>query len=305
MPRSLWTGSISFGLVNVPVKLTTAVRKKDVRFHQLHAKDGARIVQKRFCSEENVEVTYEELAKGYEITPGQYVMIEPEELEDLDPVATHTIDIDDFVALDEIDPLFFDSSYYLVPDDRGAKPYRLLLEAMREAGQVGIATVVMRTKQYLCAVRPVEDALVLTTMNFADEVVPQTQLDDLPGPDVEASERELQMARQLIETLATKFDPDKYHDTYRERVLELIEKKAAGQELVTPAAPERPAPVIDLMAALEASLAQVKEARTGKGDETAPAGSGDAAGDDGEAAPRAKKAAAKKAASGRSRRKAS
>jgi len=280
------------------VKLTTAVRKKDVRFHQLHLKDGSRIVQKRFCAEENVEVAYEELAKGYEIAPGQYVMIDPEELEELDPVATHTIDIEDFVALDEIDPLFFDSSYYLVPDDRGAKPYRLLLEAMREAGQVGIATVVMRTKQYLCAVRPVEDALVLTTMNFADEVVPQNQLEEVPGPDVEASERELQMASQLIETLATKFDPDKYHDTYREQVLELIEKKAAGQEVVMPAVAERPAPVVDLMAALEASLAQVKETRAGKGGKDD--GGGEASGGDG-----TKKAAAKKAASGRSRRQAS
>ena len=142
MPRSLWTGSISFGLVNVPVKLTTAVRKKDVRFHQLHLKDGSRIVQKRFCAEENVEVAYEELAKGYEIAPGQHVMIDPEELEELDPVATHTIDIEDFVHLDQIDPLFYDSSYYLVPDERGAKPYRLLLEAMQEADKVGIARAV-------------------------------------------------------------------------------------------------------------------------------------------------------------------
>ena len=315
MPRSLWTGSISFGLVNVPVKVTTAVRKKDVRFHQLHAKDGSRILQKRFCAEEGVEVAYEELAKGYEIAPGQYVLIEPEELEELDPIATHTVDIEDFVALDEIDPLFFDSSYYLVPDDRGEKAYRLLLEAMRESGRVGIARVVMRTKQYLCAVRPVQDALVMTTMNFADEVVDQSQLEDLPAGEVDASERELRMARQLIDSLATGFDPTRYHDTYREEVLELIEKKAAGQEVVTPVAHERPAPVIDLMAALEASLAQVKDARSGKAageavaaSATAADGDADAGGDEegGEGAPaKGKKAAAKKAASGRSRRKAS
>ena len=286
MPRSLWSGSISFGLVNVPVKLTTAVRKKDVRFHQLHAKDGARILQKRFCSEEMVEVNYEDLSKGYEVAPGQYVVIEPEELEELDPVATHTIDIEDFVALDEIDPLFFDSSYYLVPDDRGEKAYRLLLEAMRDAGRVGIARVVMRTKQYLCALRPVEDALVLTTMNFADEVVGQSQLEGLPDASVEASDRELRMARQLIDSLVTKFDPERYRDTYRDEVLALIEKKAAGQEVVSPATHERPAPVVDLMAALEASLAQVTEVRAGK----------EAAGGD---------EAAKKASPGRSRRQAS
>ena len=314
MPRSLWTGSISFGLVNVPVKVTTAVRKKDVRFHQLHAKDGSRILQKRFCAEEGVEVAYEELAKGFEIAPGQYVLIEPDELEELDPIATHTVDIEDFVALDEIDPLFFDSSYYLVPDDRGEKAYRLLLEAMRESGRVGIARVVMRTKQYLCAVRPVQDALVMTTMNFADEVVDQSQLEDLPAGEVDASERELRMARQLIDSLATGFDATRYHDSYREEVLELIEKKAAGQEVVTPVAHERPAPVIDLMAALEASLAQVKDARSGKaggeGDAagasgTAADGDADAGGGEGAAPAKGKKAAAKKAAPGRSRRRAS
>jgi DNA end-binding protein Ku len=303
VPRSIWSGSISFGLVSVPVKLVTAVRKKDVRFHQLHAKDGARIAQKRVCSAEGVEVAWEELAKGYEISPGQYVMIEPEELEELDPVATHTIDIEDFVALDEIDPLFFDASYYLVPDDRAGKAYRLLVDAMTDAGQVGIARVVMRTKQYLCAVRPVDSALVLTTMNFADEVVSRAELDGLPEAEVDASERELRMARQLIESLTTEFEPERYQDTYRERVLALIEQKAAGQELVAPPTVQQPAPVIDLMAALEASLAEVKRSRAG-GDGAAAEDTGDEAdageADAGEATPRGKRAAA-----GRSRRKAS
>ena len=146
VPRSIWSGAISFGLVNVPVKLYTAVRKKDVRFHQLHATDGVRISQKRVCPAEDKEVAWDEIAKGYEISPGNYVLIEPEELEALDPKATHTVDIEDFVKLDEIDPLFFDSSYYLVPDNRGAKAYRLLLTAMQDAGMVGIARVVMRTR---------------------------------------------------------------------------------------------------------------------------------------------------------------
>src|SRR3954466_7322507 len=196
MPRSIWSGAISFGLVNVPVKLYTAVRKKDVRFHQLHEKDGVRIQQKRVCPEEDKEVPYEEIVKGYEISKGQYVMIEPEELESLDPEATHTIDIEDFVHLEDIDPLFFDSSYYLVPDNRGEKAYRLLLTAMSDAGMVGIARVVLRTKQYLSAVRPVGDALVLTTMNFADEVMGAEELDDLPGSDVEPSDREVEMANR-------------------------------------------------------------------------------------------------------------
>lgn len=260
MARSIWSGSISFGLVNVPVKLFTAVRKKDVHFNQLHAKDGARISQKRVCSADGEEVPWDEIAKGYEIAPGQYVMIDPSELDALDPEATHTVDIEDFVALDEIDPLFFDSSYYLVPDERGAKAYRLLLDAMHETGRVGIARVVMRTKQYLCAVRPVGEALVLTTMNFEDEVVPREEIDGLPGPQDGVSARELRMAHQLIESLTTEFEPGRYSDTYREEVLALIDRKAEGQEIVVPEAPEKPAPVIDLMAALEASLEAAKKA---------------------------------------------
>jgi DNA end-binding protein Ku len=270
MARSIWSGAISFGLVNVPVKLFTAVRKKDVRFHQLHEKDGARIQQKRVCSLDGEEVPYEEIAKGYEIGKGQYVMIDPEELDALDPEATHTIDIEDFVELDQIDPLFYDSSYYLVPDERGGKAYRLLLEAMQEANRVGIATVVMRTKQYLVAVRPLGNALVMSTMNFADEVVPQEDLEGLPTGRTKVSDRELKMANQLIDSLAGDFDPEKYKDTYREQVLDLIEKKAEGQEIVAPAAPERPAPVVDLMAALEASLAAAKGGRTASADEDKP-----------------------------------
>ena len=257
MPRPIWTGSISFGLVNVPVKLFTAVRKKTVRFHQLHADDGGRIQQKRVCSLDGQEVAYEDLAKGYELYSGHYVMIEPEELDALDPEATQTIDIEDFVELDRIDPLYYDSSYYLVPDARGDKAYRLLLDAMRESGRVGIARVVMRTKQYLCAVRPVGEALVLTTMNFSDEVVGQEELEGLPG-EQEASDRELKMAGALIESLTTEWEPGRYADTYRERVMELIEAKSEGQELVAQPAAAPAAPVIDLMAALEASLEQSK-----------------------------------------------
>ena len=258
MARSIWGGAISFGLVNVPVKLYTAVRKKDVRFHQLHAPDGARINQKRVCSADEQEVAYEDIVKGYEIAKGQYVVIEPEELESLDPETTHTIDIEDFVQLDQIDPLFFDASYYVLPDKRGEKAYRLLLEAMRDSGKVGIAKVVMRSKQYLVAMRPVGEALVMSTMNFADEVVPQDELEGLPGPSEKVSDRELKMASQLIESLTTDFEPDKYEDTYREKVLELIERKASGMEIVAPEETKAAKPVVDLMAALEASLAAAK-----------------------------------------------
>jgi len=260
VPRPIWSGSISFGLVNVPVKLFTAVRKKNVRFHQLHAADGSRIQQKRVCSADGEEVAYEDLVKGYELYPGQYVVIDPDELDALDPEATQTIDIEDFVDLAEIDPLFYDASYYLVPDARGTKAYRLLLDAMRETGRVGIARVVMRTKQYLCAVRPVGEALVLTTMNFADEVVTEDEMDGLPG-EQEATDRELKMAGALIDSLTTEWEPERYKDTYRERVLELIEAKSEGQELVSQPSAGPSAPVVDLMAALEASL---KSPRAGR-----------------------------------------
>src|SRR4051812_16173327 len=279
----MWSGAISFGLVNVPVKLYTAVRKQDVHFNQLHVTDGARIAQKRVCSVEDKEVPWDEIAKGYEISPGNYVLIEPEELESLDAKATHTIDIEDFVKLEDIDPLFFDSSYYLVPDNRGAKAYRLLLTAMNDAGMVGIARVVLRTKQYLSAVRPVGDALVLTTMNFADEVMGADELDGLPGSDVEPSDREVEMANRLIESLSTEFEPEKYRDDYRERVLELIDQKAEGKEIVAQPETTQAAPVVDLMAALEASLAAAK------------GGGGDGDGKSGRSSG-AKKAPAKKAA---------
>ncbi len=267
MPRAIWSGSISFGLVNVPVKLFTAVRKKNIQFHQLHAADRVRIQQRRVCPADGQEVPYDDLVKGYEVAPGQYVVVEPDELEALDPEATHTIDIEDFVALDQIDPLYFDSSYYLAPEPAGSKAYRLLLEAMADSGQVGIGRVVIRTKQYLCAIRPLHQALVLTTLNFADEVVARESLDDLPGPEVSASKRELAMARQLVESLTTDFEPERYHDTYRDAVLELIQAKAEGQEVVTEAEVERPSAVVDLMAALEASVAAAKQrsARTEPG----------------------------------------
>ena len=260
MPRSIWSGAISFGLVNVPVKLFSAVSPKDVRFHQLDARTKSRVRQKRVSAATGEEVPYEEIVKGYELGPDTYVTISPEELDALDPKATKAIDIEDFVDLDQIDPIFFERPYYLVPDKGGTKAYALLREAMRETNKVGIARMVLRTKQYLAAIRPVGDALVLETMLFADEVVPADEL-ELPGKDVEVTEREEKMARQLIDSLTTDFEPEKYKDEYRERVLELIEQKAAGQEIVVEDTAEEAPKVVDLMAALEASLAAVKKSK--------------------------------------------
>jgi DNA end-binding protein Ku len=259
MPRSIWSGAISFGLVNVPVKLYSAVSRKTVRFHQLHEKDGSRIQQKRFCAQEDEEVPWEEIVKGYEIGPDRYVMIAPEELEAVEPRKTRTIDIEDFVDLDEIDPIFYDHPYYLAPGTGAAKPYKLLLDAMRDANKVAIARVVIRSKEQLTAIRPVGNLLAMSTMLFADEVVPSDSIDEAEGvEDSDTTKRELEMARQLIDSLSSDFDPSKYRDEYRERVLEMIEAKAEGEEIVLQPA-EEPEPVPDLMAALEASVAAAKE----------------------------------------------
>jgi len=256
----MWSGAISFGLVNVPVKLYSAVSKKTVRFNQLNAETGNRIQQKRVDPETGEEVGYDQIVKGYELTKDRYVVITPEELESLDPEKTRTVDIEDFVDLDEIDPVYYDHPYYLVPDKGATKAYGLLLGAMKQANKVAIARVVLRSKEQLVAIRPSGDVLMMETMLFHDEVVPSHDIEDLPdGKDLKATDRELKMAEQLIDSLSSEFDPSSYHDQYREKVLELIEKKASGEEIaVQPDAPE-PAKVPDLMAALEASLAAVKD----------------------------------------------
>jgi DNA end-binding protein Ku len=266
MPRSIWSGAISFGLVNVPVKLYSAVARKTVRFNQLNRETGNRIQQKRVDPETGEEVSYEQIVKGYELTKDRYVVITPEELDALDPERTRTIDIEDFVDLEEIDPVYYDHPYYLVPDKGAAKAYGLLLGAMEQAGKVAIARVVIRSKEQLVAIRPSGDVLLMETMLFHDEVVPSDDIEDLPeGKELKASDRELKMAQQLIDSLSSEFDPSRYHDEYREKVLELIERKASGEEIaVQPEAPQ-PARVPDLMAALEASLAAVKEKDGGDG----------------------------------------
>jgi DNA end-binding protein Ku len=265
MPRAIWSGAISFGLVNVPVKMYSATSPKTVRFHQLSSKTGTRIKQKRVDPSTGDEVQFEDIVKGYELTPDRYVLIEPEELEALDPKATKTIDIEEFVDLSEIDPIYYDHSYYLAPATGGAKAYRLLLDAMRESGKVAIGRVVIRSKQQLCALRPIGDALGLSTMLFGDEVLSPDRLDELDGvSEAEATPRELKMAEQLIDSLSSDFDPTKFKDEYRERVLDLIERKANGEEIAVQPQAEEEAPAPDLMAALEASLAEV---RSGDSDE--------------------------------------
>jgi DNA end-binding protein Ku len=272
MARSIWTGAISFGMVTVPVKLYSAINRKSVRFHQLNGKTGVRIAQKRVDPQSGEEVPYEDIVKGYEIAPDRYVVIEPGELEALEPKKTKTIEIEEFVDLEQIDPIFYDHPYYLAPGPGGAKPYKLLLEAMRETGKVAIARVVIRSKEALVALRPIGDVLAMSTMVFADEVLAPDRLDELKdAEEVKTTKRELDIAKQLVESLAGDFKPESYTDAYRQQVLEMIERKAQGKEIaVQPEPEETAAPAPDLMGALKASLEAVK-AREADGAEPAKA----------------------------------
>jgi DNA end-binding protein Ku len=271
MPRAIWSGAISFGLVNVPVKMYSAVSKKSVRFHQLHDKDNVRIAQKRVNPQTGEEVAYEHIVKGYEIGPDRYVVVNPDELESLAPKKTRTIDIEDFVELADIDPIFFDHPYYLAPGPGAQKPYALLRDAMAEAGKVAIAKVVIRQKENLVAIRATGDVLTMATLLFADEVVPPENLDDAPDEDVKATKKELQMAKSLIESLTADWEPGKYKDEYRAQVLDLIERKAEGKEIAVQPEADEPAEVPDLMAALEASLEAAKQSTGNGGAKSAPA----------------------------------
>jgi len=285
VPSTIWSGNISFGLVTVPVKLVSAVRSKDVRFNQLEEGTGARIRYRRVSEATGEEVPNERIQKGYEIASGQYVVVDNEELEKLTPKASHTIEIQDFVDLEQIDPIYFEQPYYLVPDRAAERPYRLLIEAMTDLQKVAVGKIVLRAKEHLVAIRPLDGALCIETMRHADEVIPIESLEEIPrDDDIAPNEKELDMARQLIEALASNFEPDKYHDDYREQLLGIIDKKAAGEEIVAEPLVEEPAKVVDLMAALEASLA-----RAGKGDDKAAARPAKAA------AKKTKKAGAKKA----------
>jgi DNA end-binding protein Ku len=262
MPRPIWSGAISFGLVSIPVKLYNAVNRKSVSFNQLDSRDNERIRYRKVNAETGDEVPDELIVKGYEINKGRYVVVDPDELEQFLPTVNRSIDLDEFVDLTDIDPLYYDSPYYLAPD-KVVKPYALLARAMAEAGKVGVGRFVMRNKEYVAAVRPVDGRLVLSTVVHADEVVDPNSIEELRGIDeVEISDKELQMAEQLVESLAGEFQLDRYPDTYRQQVLDLIEKRAAGEEIEVPDRPATAPQVVDLMAALEASVKAAKSARS-------------------------------------------
>nr|MDP9020723.1 Ku protein [Actinomycetota bacterium] len=246
MPRAIWSGSISFGLVNIPVKLYNAVARKSVSFHQIDARTGARVKMRRVSAADGTEVPYEQIVKGYELSPEHYVLVDPAELEGLDPEASRTIDIEEFIDLSDIDPIFFDTAYYVAPVKTAEKPYALLVRAMEEQGKVAIARFVLRTKQYLAALRPKDGKLVLSTMVYADEVAAPDEIAELASlGEVPVSDKELAMAQQLIASLSTEFRPERFRDEYRERVLELIERKAEGEPLVVASAPADDGSVVE------------------------------------------------------------
>ena len=262
MPRPVWSGTISFGLIAIPIKLYNGVSKRSVSFNQLDERSMSRIKLKKTSAETGEDVPDEHIVKGYEISKGRYVVVDPDELEPFIPSATKSIDLEEFVDLDEIDPVYFDSPYILAPD-RTPKPYLLLASAMAAANKVAIGRFVMRNKQYVTAIRAVDGALVMSTMVFADEVVPLSAIDELDVlGDVEVSDKEVLMAEALVESLSAEFQPAKYRDNYREQVLDLIERKAAGEAFESPAAVAAAPAVVDLMAALEASVKAAKAARS-------------------------------------------
>jgi DNA end-binding protein Ku len=272
MARAIWSGTISFGLLNVPVKLYSAVARRGISLRELRESDGARIRHRRVAEGTDEEVPYESIVKAYEISPDRYVPLTKDEMAAIAPEKTRAIEVQDFVDLEEIDPIYFDSPYYLGPADGAEKAYSLLAEAMEESGKVAVARFVFRNKEHLAALRPGNGVLTLTTMRFADEVVPPSELDDvLPTEKPKIGKREVEMAEQLIESLTRDFDPDQYRDEYREQLLSLIERKAEGEDVLSAPTAEEPEPTAapDLMAALEQSIAAVKGKSDGKAEKPA------------------------------------
>jgi DNA end-binding protein Ku len=299
MARAIWSGSISFGLLNVPVKLYSAVARRGISLREIRESDGARIRHRRVAEGTDEEVPYEKIVKAFEISKDRYIPLEKSELEALAPEKTRAIEVQDFVELGEIDPIYFDSPYYLGPAEGAERAYSLLTRAMQESGKVAITRFVFRNKEHLAALRPADGVLTLTTMRFADEVVPTSELEDvLPVEAPKAPKREVEMAEQLIDSLTSEFDPGAYRDEYREQLLAMIERKAAGEQIVAaPTEEPEPTKAPDLMAALEQSIAAVQGKRDGKAKKPAAKAK--------RAAAKPKKAAAKKRSGSRAKAKSS
>jgi DNA end-binding protein Ku len=266
MPRSMWKGAISFGLVTIPVSVYPATEEKSLKFNQLHDEDGGRIRYKRVCEKDGEEVSYDHIVKGYEVEKDRYVILDDDDFDKVPVESSRAIDIDRFVDLDEIDPIMFKKSYYLIPEQTGAKAYALLREAMSQDGRVGVAKVSFRDKEHLAALRFKDEALTLETMYWPDEIR-EAEFGDA-DVDVKVRDQELAMARQLIESLTAEWNPEEYTDEYREALMQIVEAKVNGEEIEV-VEPEPTAKVVDLMEALKASVAAAK-----KGDEPKAASGG-------------------------------
>lgn len=270
MPRSIWRGAISFGMVSIPVRLYTATESKDVSFHMLHKACHSRVKLQRYCPVEEMVIEWGDVERGYEYAKGQYVVLDDSDFEKVPVSTTHTIEITNFVALADVDPQYYEKAYYIEPEDVGRKPYALLLRTLHETQRVAIAKVSLRQKEQLCLLRPRDNVVVLQTMFYPDELRSTSEL-SLPEDGVAITEAEMKMAHALVDMLTSEFDPTQYHDSYREALLQLIEQKVHGQVIAAPPAPQAPK-VVDLMAALRASIEEAKKERAGRAGGRAPAG---------------------------------
>jgi len=260
MPSSVWTGYLTFGLISMPVRLFSGARGERVSFHMLHRPDHVRVKQQLVCPEEEVVVDRSEIVKGFEYRKGEYVVIEPDEIKKIEPKTAKAMEILEFVKADEVDPIYFESSYYLMPEEAGKRPYALLARALEETGYLGIAKLTMHNREYTVILRPDEGGIVLHTMYYESEV---RRLENFGAPDVEVKEAEVRVAEQLIKALKAKFDPEKYHDTFEDNLRELIKARLEGKEVTPVEKPKKAAPVTDLMAALKQSLAGMEGKKKG------------------------------------------
>src|SRR5215831_9044991 len=254
MAASVWSGYLTFGLISMPVRLFSGARSSGISFNMLHRPDLQRVKQQYICPAENKVVERSEIVKGYEFRKDEYIVIEPEEIKKIEPQTAKTMEILEFVKSNDVDPVYFESSYYMVPEEAGRRPYALLTKALEESEYVAIAKLTMHNREYTVFLRPKEGGLMLHTMYYSDEV---RQVEGFGRPDVELKEGEVKVAHQLIEALAGEWDPEKYHDSFQENLKQLIQAKLEGQEVKPVEKPKKLAPVVDLMAALKESLAQI------------------------------------------------
>lgn len=254
MPASVWTGYLTFGLISMPVRLFSGARGEHVSFHMLHRDDLSRVKQQLYCPVDDKVIERSETVKGYEYRKGEYVVIEPEEIKKIEPRTAKAMEILEFVNADEVDPLYFESSYYLTPEEAGRRPYALLARAMRDTNYVAIAKLTMHNREYTVFLRPYDEGLMLHTMYYEEEV---RRMESFGTEGVELKEAEVKVAHQLIEALAAEFDPSKYHDTFQENLKQLIQARLEGKEITEIEKPKKMAPVVDLMSALKESLSKI------------------------------------------------